>query len=287
MKTKSLLLILVLLLCSTQMQSQFLRKLKNKLEQVTEDVVINKASEKVAQSLGKTLDSILEIDGGYMFDGNLGNFSMVDPSVLPDTYHFEWKYVLQVEGPQEDPMTFFYFLKGDEKYFGMQPNIDETKNKNDLIMVLDMGRNINAIFMTNNSKNTGFVMKIPDDIENYAADESLTSEYTFEEIDDKVINGKNCKGFKMENDDSLMITYNDMDAPVSFSKIFGVNTKNAPKGFNPKWLDKVENSLVMEATYTDKKRKETTIMRCLDLSKQNFEINKNDYEFSAIGMSGN
>ncbi|MDW5288438.1 DUF4412 domain-containing protein [Formosa sp. PL04] len=287
MKIKSLLFFLALLMCGTQMQGQFLKKLKKKLEQVTEDVVINKTSEKVAQSLDKTLDSILGLDGGYIFDGNIGGISMVDASILPDIYHFEWKYTLQVESPKSDPMKIVYYLKRDEKYFGMQPNIDETKNKGELMMVMDMGRNINAIFMTNNNKKTGMVMTIPNDIGDYETDENLASEYTFEELDDKVINGRNCKGFKMENEDSVMIMYNDMEAPVSFSKIFGINIKNVPKGFNPKWLDKAENSLVMEATYTDKKKNESTTMRCLDLSKQDLDIKKKDYEFSSLGISGN
>ncbi|CDF79001.1 conserved hypothetical protein [Formosa agariphila KMM 3901] len=288
MKTKNLLFVLALLMCTTSMHSQFLRKLKNKLEQVTEDVVINKTSEKAGQSLDKTLDNILGLDGAS-YDGNIGDISfgsisVGDPALLPDSYTFEWKYRLLIEGSSSDPMEIIYYLKPDEKYFGMQPQLEEIKKNQDMFMVMDVENNLNAIFMTNKKTKTGMVMKTNNTLDNLNTDESLENDYTFTEIEDKVINGKTCKGFRMENKDAVMTMYNDMNAPVSFVSIFGINTKNAPKGFNPKWLNKVENSMVMEINYTNKSNNESTTMRCLELVEQHLEIRKNDYEFTAFGQ---
>ncbi|QDO95138.1 DUF4412 domain-containing protein [Formosa sediminum] len=283
MKLKHLTIILLFLFSGTQLQAQFLKKLKNKLQQATEDVIIDKASQKAEQSLGKHLDSILGIDGEYNFNGgNFGQFSLANDSILPDTYTFEWKYILRIESPKEDPMDITYYLKPEEKYFAMQPTLDQVNQSDNVFIVMDIERNANAIFMTNKNKKTGMVMHSNLNMDNIESDTYLETDYTFTEIDDKIINGKVCKGFKIENDDSIMIMYNDMDAPVSFSSIFGINTKNVPNGFNPKWLDQAENSLVMEVIYTDKSNTKSTTMRCMSLHEHNFQIKKQDYDFTSI-----
>ncbi|MBP1839940.1 DUF4412 domain-containing protein [Formosa algae] len=288
MKLKHIALIVALVFSGTQMHGQFLKKLKNKLQEVTEDIVIDKTSQKVEQSLGKRLDSLFGIDGDYKFGGiNMGGFSLLNDSILPETYYFEWKYILRIESPEDDPIDIAYYLKAEEKYFGMQPTLDDLKKNDDVFIVMDTEHNTNAIFMTNNNKKTGMVMKMNLDLENIESDPYLENDFTFEELDDKVINGKNCKGFKMENDDAIMIMYNAMDAPVSFSSIFGINTKNVPKGFNPKWLNQAENSLIMEATYTDKSNNKSTTMQCIDLAAHDLQIHKQDYDFTSLGNYSN
>ena len=126
---------------------------------------------------------------------------------------------------------------------------------------------------------------IPLDIDLEDTDLEATSEYVIEEIGTKEILGKTCQGFRMENEEMKVVIYSMLDAPVSFNQVFGSDAQKMPKGFDPKWLEKMENSLVMEMTYTDKaKSVNATKMECVALNEEAFVISKNDYQFMNFSM---
>ena len=88
MKKRSTLVLIIALLIGGQMSyGQFLKKLKKRAEQAVEQVVIEKVSNKAAQMAGKGMDK--------MFNMKFGE--QVDPSILPESYDFEWKYTLQMK----------------------------------------------------------------------------------------------------------------------------------------------------------------------------------------------
>jgi hypothetical protein len=62
------------------------------------------------------------------------------------------------------------------------------------------------------------------------------------------------------------------------------NLKNMPKGFNAEWMKKMENGLMMEMIYKDKKKsKNDMTMTCIALNKTDFSIKTSDYKSSMFG----
>jgi OOP family OmpA-OmpF porin len=65
MKAKIIVTTIIMFLGATNSQAQFLKKLKNRIEQKVEHVIVEKTSDKAAEETSNTLDTI--------FDGNIGN----------------------------------------------------------------------------------------------------------------------------------------------------------------------------------------------------------------------
>ena len=276
-----ILFILLISMISTSGNAQFLKKLQQRVQEAAEETVIRKAEDKAAEKTGEGVDKVLNMDVQKMMGSKVGN--SIDPSILPDTYDFDWKYTMQMQ-TKDGSFTMEYYLKPDAKYFGAKPDMQQKKSEGSMFIVMDMARNINTIFMDMEDSKMATPMSIPDEMTT-ESDENLIEEYTFEEIGTKTILGYQCQGFKMENDEVEMIMYVTTDAPVSFIQIYGADTKKMPIGFNPKWLDKAENSLVMELEYTDKKKKKNNAkMVCIALNEEAFNINKSDYQFMNMNI---
>jgi len=277
---KKILLILFVSIISTSVtNAQFLKKLQRRVELAAEEAVIRKIEQKVNQKTGEGMDKVLGNDVKNMFDKKFGGMSTVDPSILPERYDFEWKYTMQIQS-KEGNLIMNYFLKPKAKYFGAKPEIQQSKSKGSMFTVMDFERNVNTVFFNSGKSKVATPMSMPNDLDLESDNEDTSGEYTFEEIGTKTILGYQSQGFKMENDEIQMIIYVAMDAPVSFTQIFGVDTKKMPKGFNPKWLDKADNSLVMEMEFTDKKtKKNSSKMIVTALNEEPFSILKKDYQF--------
>ena len=279
MKTKTQLLsILMIALCSQLSHSQFLKKLKEKAAQAVENVVIDKTADKAAQMAGNGMDKVFNMD----LSG-----PQVDPSILPDRYEFEWKYTMQMKHKKGN-MNMTYYLKPGAKYFGSQPELENDVMANGMFMVMDQGLNIMAIFMDSENGKSGHVLKNPTESLEDMADEGNENmdDYSFKEIGTKTILGYECQGFQMENEELKMTMYVAMDAPVSFNQVYGgMQPKALPKGFDPKWLDKAENSIMMEMDMVNKKKKKFSAkMTCVALEKSPKTLVVSEYEFMNLNM---
>lgn len=51
----------------------------------------------------------------------------VDPSAVPDSYSFSWKYIMEIKTDDGKTMNANYFLEPNAPYFAM--NIDQEKDK--------------------------------------------------------------------------------------------------------------------------------------------------------------
>lgn len=282
-KSTPFILLVIFTFFNQSVNAQFLKKLKQRVQEAAEETVIGKSEEKAAEKTGEGVDKILNINFNNIFNKKT-TISNFDPSMLPESYDFEWKYNLQMQ-TKDGIINMIYYLKPEAKYFGVKPEMEQASAMGDMFMVMDIEHNINIILMDMGDKKMANPMSLANDIDIENEDESLADKYSFEEIGSKEILGYECQGFRMENDEVEMIIYATMDAPVSFSQIYGVDTKNMPKGFNPKWLDKIENSLVMEMEYTDKnKKKNTAKMTCVALNEKSISINISDYEFMNLNI---
>jgi len=278
-KSVIILTVITSLLCS-KIEAQFLERLTKRVQEAAEETAIMKAEEKAAGETSKAADKLLNMNFKKVMKSDMG--SSVDPSILPETYDFDWKYTMQMQ-TKEGSFIIIYYLKPDVKYFASKPDMKQSGVTGDMYTVMDLDRNINTIFMDMNGQRMAMATSIPMDMD-FEDEGSIADEYTFKEIGSKEIMGYTCQGFTMENNETKMTIYAAMEAPVSFSQIFGMKTDKAPKGFNPKWLDKMENSLVMEVQYQDKKKKKNSLkMRCISLNEEFFSIDKNEYEFMDLG----
>jgi hypothetical protein len=227
---------------------------------------------------GKGMDKIFDID-----------FSapQVDPSVLPERYDFEWKYTMQMKHKKGN-MNMTYYLTPGAKYFGSQPEMEDNLMANGMLMVFDQELDIMAIFMETEDGKSGTLLKNPSiDIEDVAEQEEANmDDYTITEIGTKTILGYECQGFQMENDELKMTMYIAMDAPVSFNQVYGSHIKTKPKGFDPKWMEKADSSIVMEMDMVHKKKKKfNTKMTCVALEKSPKTLVVSDYEFMSLNLT--
>ena len=266
------------------LNAQFLKKLQKSVERGVEKAVLKKTEEVAADKTEEGMDKLLNMEFMNMYDEKFKTGEAVDPSILPDHYDFEWKYTMQINTTQ-GAISMDYYLSPNAEYFGMKPDLSDQEVTGNMVMVMDVERNVTTMFMDMGDTKMAMPTAIPLDIDVEDTDLDETGEYVFEEIGTKEILGKTCQGFRMENEEMKVVIYSMLDAPVSFNQVFGSDAQKMPKGFDPKWLEKMENSLVMEMTYTDKaKSVNATKMECVALNKEAFVISKNDYQFMNFNM---
>ncbi len=278
------LILSILLLCTHTSNAQFLKKLQKKVQKGVEETILDKAEQKVNEKTSEAFDKIFDKQIKKMTDDVSGSIKSVDPSEIPDSYEFSWLYAMQLEN-NEGNFNIDYFLNPDATYFGSKPKMEKQKNTGDMIIVMDIGRNINTIFMNSEGTKMAMPMSLEVDKDLIENDTTVVKNVVFTEIGKKTILGYSCDGYKIVNEDSEVIIYAYKNAPVSFTSFFRYDKKNAPKGLNMKWFDELENSLIMEMTYNDKTGNQiTTKMTCTALEKKDMTINKEDYQFMNLNF---
>lgn len=202
---------------------------------------------------------------------------------LPATYTFDYNYKLKMTSQsQKEDMVFEYFLKKDADYFGFKMDQMKTEGAN-MFFVMDNKLNVNAMFM--DMMGQKMVQTTSLNMKEMTKDTSESNkDFNIKKIGTKTIMGYNCQGFVTDNDDAEITFYIAENAPVSFNNMWEANSKNMPKGFNAEWMKKMENGLMMEMIYKDKKKsKNDMTMTCVGLEKTSFSIKTSDYKSSMFG----
>jgi hypothetical protein len=264
-----LILAIIFMAGTTTAEAQFFKKLKKKVEEKVEDAAIKNVSDKAAKETNKSLDNLwakqLETSNYSM------GMNMVDPSEIPDSYYFDWKYTLQMN-TSEGTMDMVYHIKENAPYVGIK--IPQAEN---MLSVLDNKRNMTVLYM--NSEGNKMVMATRFDVseENMEADTPY-DEMKFEKIGKKTILGYECQGYSSENDENVFTFYLTDETGLSFSDFFQKNQKNIPEGLDADWI-KNGKGLMMEMQMKDKKNPEKNVsMLCTGIEKQAFSINTSDYQ---------
>ncbi|UZH56513.1 DUF4412 domain-containing protein [Salinimicrobium tongyeongense] len=264
-----LILAIIFMAGTTTAEAQFFKKLKKKVEEKVEDAAIKNVSDKAAKETNKSLDNLwakqLETSNYSM------GMNMVDPSEIPDSYNFDWKYTLQMN-TSEGTMDMVYHIKENAPYVGIK--IPQAEN---MLSVLDNKRNMTVLYM--NSEGNKMVMATRFDVseENMEADTPY-DEMKFEKIGKKTILGYECQGYSSENDENVFTFYVTDETGLSFSDFFQKNQKNIPEGLDADWI-KDGKGLMMEMQMKDKKNPEKNVsMLCTGIEKQAFSINTSDYQ---------
>ena len=195
---------------------------------------------------------------------------------LPDSYDFTWRYTQQITNKQGD-MLIHYFFKENQPNFGSK--IEITKGKDlvsNMFTIMDYRLNVSLVLMDMMGSKMGQIIKLPSS-DNSSQD---IEDYKIEEIGEKEILGYQCKGIQYENEDYKIIMYYAIDPPVSFNQLYQSNTQNIPEGINMRLFEGLENSLVLEMEFINKKKKKfNSKIIGIALEKEPLSINISDYKF--------
>jgi hypothetical protein len=240
--------------------AQIFKKIKQKVE----DRLEKKEADKTADEAGESSDT-------FNSSGLAAGFNQVDAADIPESYDFDWNYVMSVSTAQGD-MELEYFLKKDASYFGMKVP------QNDMFMVIDQSRKLNVMFMESGGNKMFMTTKIPDQSSAQSAgQDNYNEEFNFKKIGEKKILGYNCTGFQGENEDTVFTFYVTSEPGISFNDLFKSENTKLPKGFDPDWI-KDGQGLMMQMIMEGKKNaKENVTMTCTKLEKKPFSIKKSDY----------
>ena len=266
--------ILFFLGAGSSANSQFLKKLGKTAEKAAERAVLSRTGKEASKKTDQALDNVLNMEISPM------GGQRIDPSSLPASYEFDWRYTLRMSHKKGDLKMHYFLNEEKNKAFGNKPEIPQG-GMGEMLMVFDPTLSTTTILMDYNGKKTGTITKNPDMMK-AASEETDMQGYEFREVGTKEILGFACQGFQVENEEALMTMYVAFDTPVSFNNVYGNDPKRLPKGFDLKWLEKAgENSLVMEMDFKNKKKpKQSVKMTCIDLEKESLTIDLSAYDFS-------
>jgi len=271
---KTIILFSFVFLCLTAtLEAQLLKKLRQKVEAATEQVIVNKTAEIAAKQTDKAMDKILNMSMGE----NAGEGLATEPgsaSDLPDTYDFTWRYGMRFETSKaSENMDMTYFFKPDAPYWGA-----EFTQEVSMFMVFDNSRNQMAIFSSVKGESFVSVTKFPE-VNTTEEDHTGFDDFRMTELPSKEILGYLCKGFLFENATHRYTIYMTFEVPVSFSDIYGKSDK-MPKDFNVDWLkDGDHEGLMMEMVMEDKKNpKQNMKMTCIQLEENPYQLKKSAYK---------
>lgn len=250
-------------------EAQFLNRLKNKVINEAEKVVIDKTADKAAEKTGEAMDRILSPDFGIgNIFGEIG--SPMDTNLLPEVYRFDYLYSLKMKN-EGGELLFDYLLSKKEPYIAMKPNTGA-----DITMVIDEPNN--AIVTVTGGQ--VFAMKLSKE----ADDDPIADKEEFESLEDYKITqlpnrtflGYDCIGYRMEDEEHSLIMYLAPDMDAGFDKVFKNKQANIPSKMQS-IARHYENGLMMYMEMNDKNNKEkkesaSTTMECVAFEKKDAEI---------------
>ena len=272
MKAKFIACVIVLLFITNNSQAQFLKKLKQRIQEKSENIFVEKTSDKVAERTSNSLDKAFD------FNPFGQGANKVEPSLIPDYYDFSWKYSMLMKTEHGD-ITFDYFLQPGEPYFGFNmPTMENKAAMGDLFMVMDNGRKITITFIKSDKNSMAMASSMPDDLDFEDANDKA-GDFKYEILPEKEIMGYTCKGIKATNDAHEITMYFTTEAPVSFNDIYKNKQSNIPEGLK-KYFKENERSLMLEMKMIDKKKgKNNATMECIGLEEVQKQIDKSNYNF--------
>ena len=265
MKTIKILLICsCIFIFSSTVEAQFLNKLKNRIVERTENVIINKTADKAAERTSEAMDKVLNQNLDGLF--NIGSGKVVELSELPAEYNFDYLYRLKMS-TGEGELEMDYLFNKDESYFGAKSQLSP-----EMIMVFDVDKNLFVV------KTGESVMAREIDVKVEVDDEvtEIDNDYTFKEIPNKEFHGISCPGYEMENDENKFIVYIAPDVGVGFGSSDGGKLVNMPKEMQT-FSKKYEKGLMMYMEMENKldakkKGKSLTSMECIEFAEADSTI---------------
>jgi hypothetical protein len=249
-------------------QAQIWKQVQN----VAQQQALNKASQKGQKEMDKGGSQNANAEDAIL---NYGK-NKVDPAVVPDSYAFSWKYIMEIKSDEGKATNAEYFLEPNASYFGF--NLGQGQGQS-MFMIMDNKNKLTVTCFGNGKEKMASTSKMPDYSE-MAKKENEKSKFSYKTLPDKIFLGYKCKGVEATNAEYVMVFYFTNEAKVSFGDMYK-NQKNQkmPDAF-ANYFKPDDKPLMMDMTMKDLKNKgKTTTMKCISLDKNSYVFNKSDYKF--------
>lgn len=270
---------------------QIFNRLKDRAKKAAEDKVEEKLSNEVEKAaeraVEKSWQSIFGEEFGSEGDGINVSFAMNSNAVTEEAYRFDVITTMEIEtvqknGNSEGPMIMKMHFNDAEAYSGTKfsgEQIDDSEGE--MFMIYDLKNESMVMLMENEDGKFSFAydwkqaQMLAQDFENMDSDEATASDEeeevemeeweNFEEIGTKTIAGLECRGYRSENEESVMEYWVTEDEDIGIYKMLRVNeqTKHL-KGNVP---ENYPAGMLMEMMQEDLRSGEKTTMRVTDINK--------------------
>jgi len=287
---------------------QIFKRLKDRAKKAAEDKVEEKLSNEVEKAaeraVEKTWQSIFGEEFGSEGDGINVSFTMNSNAVTEEAYRFDVITTMEVEtfeanGNSEGPMIMKMHFNETESYSGTKfsgEQIDESEGE--MFMIYDLKNESMIMLMESEDGKFSFAYDwkqarmLAEDFEKLDADSSSVSEdeetdewQNFEEIGTKTIAGLECRGYRSENEESVMEYWVTNDEDLGIQKMLRINdqTKHL-KGTVP---ENYPAGMLMEMSQKDLNSGEITTMRVTDIDRNaSVTYTMSDYPAMSFGSGG-
>jgi len=260
---KNLVILLILCFaCSQQAEAQFFKKIKDKIEGKNNTETQEETTEETETN---TQDSPAILNMGNMF-GSLED--------VPESYNFSYEYELTINDHKGRESTITYLLPTNKNYFAFR----DINKKTESIFVYDNDLGSTVMFMNDDGNKTVMSMKLPNEMVTEAFEEQFDESNmpgNVSMLPPKTILGRQCKGYRYEDDEMISKFWITNTEDLSFYNVF-TNQKGVK--VNSEWAKIVVNSLVMEMQYESKtKKKDNMVMQCTRLDQTSNTVQKANY----------
>ena len=251
-------------------EAQILKKLQNKIQDNVAKKAIDKTTDTTNQEMQKSIGKTLNADAMTMALGK----NKVDPSLVPNSYSFSWKYSLEIRSENEKAMIMDYFLEPNAEYFGFKMG-----ESGEMFMVIDSKNKLMITAFDQEKEKVAMASRMPDYSEMIPKDNESDG-FSYRSLPNKIIMGYNCKGIEATSTDFVMVFYYTNEAKVSFSDMFRSQQKQKIPDVLKGYFKTGDQPLMMTMSMKDLKDKgKITMMKCVVLEKNSREFLKSDYKF--------
>jgi len=265
-----------------QIFNRLKERAKNAAENKVEEKLGNEIEKAAERAVEKTWRSIFGDEFGSEGDGINVSFAMNSNAVTEEVYRFDVITTMEVEtiqknGSSDGPMVMKMHFNEAEAYSGTKFSGDQIDmSEGDMFMIYDLKNESMVMLMENEDGKFSFAYDwkqarmLAQDFEETSADSDYDDEdieewENFEEIGTKTIAGLECRGYRSENEDSVMEYWVTRDEDLGIQKMLRINEQtkhlkgNVPANYPA--------GMLMEMTQEDLNSGEKMTMRVTDINK--------------------
>ena len=292
-----LLFSLLTILSINSLEAQLLKKLKKRVQEATEDVIAEKAAQKVAQESGKALDSLLEIDPDYQakYPEHMAQMMAAGSENIPieDSYTFNTMVIYEMSITDEDKsseVNYEMWFSENAPYMATQVNNNAQPDPKDMpsaiLSILD-DKNQAMIIVMEEQKMAQLLSMSKIKNSAIAESEAEETDTAFEALkktgNSKQILGYTCEEFVSENESSKLSFWVTTELTL-FQKNMFFNMSQSLGGNTFGEIPSEAKGFMMEMNYEDLSSKEKSKMQVVDIKNETKEINMMEYQRMNLGQ---
>ena len=286
--------LLTSLLIGGTANGQILKKLKKRVQEATEDVIVEKAAQKTAQETGKVMDSLLNIDPDYehnnpeQWEMMFGQGGADVP--IESSYQFGTNvmYTMEFTSEKENSVVDYSMWFSDkDNYMATEVSQIQSGSKesqempSSVLSVIDEKNKAMIILME--EQKIAQVISM-DKIKEIATEENQSDglDASFEAIkktgNSKKILGYNCQEFASENQDTKFTFWVTQELDIYQKNMF-YNVSKSMGGSSFGSIPKEAKGLMMEMQFEHKSKDERGKMMVKEIRKESKTIETEGYQF--------